>query len=62
MPLLIGRAGREKLFAALAGAAQITVGDNGRCERDAGRCTSQLYSRFASAMRTGFSAERPARP
>ena len=59
MPCLVGRAGREKLFAELADAGQITVGDNGRCERDAVMCATQLYSRFARVMRSDFSDARP---
>eukprot|EP00966_Prymnesium_polylepis_P081928 1897630-Prymnesium_polylepis.1 len=59
---LKGRAAREKLFGQLADGAGITVGANGRCERDAIRCASQLYSRFARAMRSDFSQDRPARP
>ena len=62
MPRIVGRAGRERLFGTLAGEAQITVGDNGRCERDAGRCCTQMYSRFHRAMRSDFSDDRPARP
>ena len=62
MACLVGRAGRERDFNALAEACEITVGDDGRCERDAGRCASLMYSRFARAMRTDFSLARPARP
>ena len=62
MPALVGRAGRERLFWSLAGEGEITVGENGRCERDANSCASQLYSRFARAMRSDFSSARPARP
>ena len=62
MPPLRGRAAREKLFAELADAGDIHVGEDGRCERDAIKCASQLYSRFAAAMRSNFSPSRPARP
>ena len=62
MPIIVGRAGRESLFSTLAEAGEITVGDNGRCERDAVTCAQQLYSRFAKAMRSDFSHARPARP
>ena len=62
MPCLVGRAGREGLFNKLADSCEITVGDNGRCERDAVKCTQQMYSRFARAMRSDFSPTRPARP
>ena len=62
MPSIVGRAGREKLYAKLSAKEGITVGDNGRCERDACKCAGQLYSRFARAMRSNFSPTRPARP
>ena len=62
MPQLVGRAGREQLFAKLADAAEINVGDNGRCERDAQKCAAQMYARFARALRSDFSEERPAQP
>ena len=62
MSALVGRAGRETLFSSLVEEEHIVVGDNGRCERDAQRCATQLYSRFGGAMRSDFSAERPARP
>ena len=62
MPCLVGRAGREKLFNRLADSCEIVVGDNGRCERDARKCTAQLYSRYRRAMRTDFSPSRPAHP
>jgi hypothetical protein len=62
MPCVVGRAGRERLFAKLATDCEIHVGENGRCERDATRCASEVYSRFANAMRSDFSLSRPARP
>ena len=62
MPRLVGRAGRETLFSQLADASEITVGDSGRCERDAIKCATQLYVRFSKAMRSDFSIDRPARP
>ena len=55
------RAG-ETLFRQLADACEITVGESGRCERDAVTCAAQLYSRFRLAMRSDFSRHRPARP
>ena len=61
-PCLAGRHNREKLVNELADACEICVGDNGRCERDAVKCASQLYSNFRLAMRTHFSPQRPARP
>lgn len=62
MPCLVGRAGREKLFGKMAEEGEISVGENGRCERDACKCAAQLYSRFSRAMRSDFSPARPARP
>ena len=62
MPPLVGRDGRERLFGRLAAEGEITVGENGRCERDARRCVSLLYSRFSRAIRSDFTRERPARP
>jgi hypothetical protein len=62
MRRLVGRSGREHLFAELADRCEITVGEGGRCERDARRCASQLYSRYSRAMRSNFSPQRPARP
>lgn len=53
---------RQALFNKLADEGEITVGGNGRCERDAGRCATQLYSRFSQATRKDFSRDRPARP
>lgn len=61
-PSLVGRFGREKLFNELLEKCEVTVGTNGRCERDAVRCVSLLYSRFHAAMRDDFSDARPARP
>ena len=34
----------------------------GRCERDATKCTSSLYTKYAKALRKDYSAERPAQP
>ena len=62
MPALVGRAGRERLFGELAEMGEIHVGENGRCERDAVKCASQLYSRFSLARRSDFTPSRPARP
>ena len=62
VPCLVGRYKREKLFHELADACLIKVGANGRCERDARVCATDLYSNFAAALRKDFSAERPARP
>ena len=62
MPSIVGRPGREACFAALAAEGEIIVGDDGRCERDAGKCAGHLYSRFARAMRKDYSRSWPARP
>ena len=57
---LAPRHAREKLFHETAGDAGIVVGANGRCERDAIKLVSKLYSNFSKAMRTDFSDTRPA--
>jgi hypothetical protein len=62
MTALVGRDGRERLFGRLAEEGEITVGDNGRCERDAARCAELMYSKFSGAMRSDLSPSRPARP
>lgn len=62
MPAIVGRFGRQQLFNQMANDCGITVGDNGRCERDATRCVRMMYSRFSRAMRTDFHEARPARP
>ena len=40
----------------------IVVGANGRCERDAVKCTSLLYSNYSNALRQYYSPGRPAIP
>ena len=59
---LVGRYRREKLYHQLVDDCEITVGENGRCERDAVKLASALYSNFRQALRSVYSTERPARP
>ena len=59
---LAGRKAREKKLDEIASTMGITVGSNGRCERDATECTSLLYSTYANALRAEYSSERPAQP
>jgi hypothetical protein len=59
---LAGRHAREREFDAIASTMDITVGANGRVERDAIKCTSLLYSNYAAALRKTYSADRPAQP
>jgi hypothetical protein len=49
-------------FQGLAEECNICVGANGKCQRDSIELTDTMYSRFRGAMRSNFSAERPARP
>ena len=53
---------REGCFDEIAQTCDIVVGADGRCERDASKLTSLLYSDFCDAMRTDFSPARPAQP
>jgi hypothetical protein len=62
MTQLAPRAQWKKEFEELASACNIVVGANGRCQRDAVELTEEMYSRFAAAMRSDFSAARPAQP
>ena len=59
---LAGRWSREREYHAIASNMNIVVGANGRCERDAVKCTSLLYANYAAALRTDYSSERPAQP
>ena len=61
-PVLAGRKAREREFNRIAATMNITVGENGRVERDAVECTSRLYSNFARALRKDYSTDRPAQP
>jgi len=61
-PVLAGRFAREREFDRIAATMNISVGENGRCERDAVACASRLYSNFARALRQDYSADRPAQP
>ena len=58
----VGRHRREKLYHQLVADCEITVGENGRCERDAVKLASALYLNFRQALRSVYSTERPARP
>ena len=40
----------------------IVVGDDGRCERDAMKLASQMYTKYFKALRKEYSLERPAQP
>ena len=59
---LASRGAREKLFREMADGMGIVVGSTGRCERDAIKCTSLLYSTYSKALRQEYSIERPAQP
>jgi hypothetical protein len=59
---LASRCKREAEYREIASTMNITVGSNGRCERDAIECTSLLYTNFASALRKEYTTDRPAQP
>ena len=59
---LAGRWSREREYHAIASKMNIVVGANGRCERDAVRCTELLYTTYAGALRQDYTTERPAQP
>ena len=59
---LASRWPREREYKAIASEMNITVGSNGRCERDTIACTSNLYSNYCMALRSEYSVERPAQP
>ena len=59
---IAGRVLREREFSQIAKEMNITVGANGRCERDAIECTARLYSNYSKALRNDFSSKRPAQP
>eukprot|EP00965_Chrysotila_dentata_P010914 355221-Pleurochrysis_carterae.AAC.1 len=62
MAQLASRQAREKEFNTLADTCNIVVGADGHCQRDATVLVQNMYFNFKSAMRTNFSAERPAMP
>eukprot|EP00965_Chrysotila_dentata_P152283 5032378-Pleurochrysis_carterae.AAC.1 len=62
MASLSSRQTREKEFDAMASEANIIVGPNGHCQRESVALVRDMYSNFAGAMRSIFSAERPAQP
>ena len=61
-PRIAGTFAREKCFERIAAEMNITVGGDGRCERDAVELTVALYTKYAKALRESYSVERPAQP
>ena len=59
---LASRRQREKEYNVIASAMNISVNAKGRCERDAMVLVSKLYSEYAGALRSEFTADRPAQP
>ena len=62
MTKLASRPSRKKEFNSIADESAIVVGPDGHCQRDAVAMVDQMYSRFAGAMRSNFSSDRPAMP
>lgn len=62
MAKLASRQKRKSDFNALADECNIVVGPDGHCQRDAVALVEQMYSRYSKAMRTNYSASRPAQP
>jgi len=62
MAKLASRPARKKEFNKMASTCNIIVGADGRCQRDPVLLVDEMYTRFSGAMRTNFSAERPAMP
>ena len=62
MTKLASRPARKKEFNSIADECSIVVAADGHCQRDAVAMVDQMYTRFSGAMRTNFSAERPAQP
>ena len=62
MTRLAGRHAREKLYNELVSDCDIVVGPSGSCERDAVHAVTEMYANYGAAMRTDYSAERPAQP
>ena len=60
---LASRWPRERLYHEICDAAGIIVSSQtGRCERDAVKLVSDMYSNFQCAMRDEFTLDRPAQP
>jgi hypothetical protein len=59
---LANRQKREALYAELIGDSDIIVSASGRCERDAVKLASAIYSNYRNALSEDFTAERPAQP
>ena len=61
-PALAARHAREREFASIAAQQNIVVNESGRCERDAIKCTSLLYTNYRLALRPNYDINRPAQP
>ena len=62
-PILPARHAREKEYRTMVQAAEIQVSASGHaCERNAVVAASEMYSAYRKAMRSNFSAHRPAMP
>jgi hypothetical protein len=60
---LPGRHVREKLYKSLCVGANIKVdAKTGRCERNTVKVTDALYNKYKRALRSNYSAHRPAQP
>ena len=60
---LVGRTLREREYRSIAKDCGVTVcATTGRCERDTRKVSEEMYCKYASAMRSNFSKERPAQP
>ena len=59
---LASRPAREAEYRTITSGLGITVGDDGRCERDAGACVERLYDVYRGSLRDEYTAERPALP
>lgn len=62
MASIASRPARKAEFESLAKQCDIVVGPDGHCQRDAVVMVESMYSRFAAAMRSNYSASRPAQP
>ena len=59
---IANRPARKKEFDQIANTCNIIVGADGHCQRDAETLIDLMYNRFHTAMRSNFSATRPAMP
>ena len=62
VPRLASEHARERCYETIANEMGIVVGDDGRCERDAMKLASQMYTKYFKALRKEYSPERPAQP